>query len=296
MSTSSSETPASSTPVHAAVARVTERIRERSQASRAAYLAKIRHAATKKPHRLTLGCSNFAHGFAGCTVPGDKAAIQEGAVPNVAIVTAYNDMLVGPPALRRLPGDPQGSGAAGRRRGPGGRRGAGDVRWRDPGRARHGAFALLARHHRPQHGDRPLARHVRRRALPRHLRQDRARAADRSLGLRPPALHLRARRTDAVGPLELREGQGAPALRRRQGRPGRAAGLGGGVLPLAGYLHVLRHRQLQPDVHGDPRHPSAGQLLRQSRNPAARSIQPGRRPADHRDHVASAANPNRWAR
>ena len=79
--------------VHPVVAQVTERIRERSAATRAAYLAKIRAAAERKPRRQALACSNLAHGFAGCPAPDDKAALKTGIAPNVGIVTAYNDML-----------------------------------------------------------------------------------------------------------------------------------------------------------------------------------------------------------
>jgi phosphogluconate dehydratase len=39
-----------------------------------------------------LGCANQAHGFAACA-PGDKALLAAGRAPNLAIVTAYNDML-----------------------------------------------------------------------------------------------------------------------------------------------------------------------------------------------------------
>ena len=79
--------------VHPVLARVTERIRERSQVGRAAYLAKIGRARLQKPRRQALACSNFAHGFAACGDGDEKAALKGSAAPNVAIVTAYNDML-----------------------------------------------------------------------------------------------------------------------------------------------------------------------------------------------------------
>jgi len=80
-------------PLHEVVARVTERIRERSLKTRAAYLAKISRAREKRPRRQALACSNLAHGFAGCAEGDDKSLVKAGTVPNVAIVTAYNDML-----------------------------------------------------------------------------------------------------------------------------------------------------------------------------------------------------------
>ncbi|HVS62714.1 MAG TPA: phosphogluconate dehydratase [Thermoanaerobaculia bacterium] len=74
------------------VARVTERIRSRSERSRQRYLERIRAAAQRGPQRFALGCSNLAHGLAACSL-GDKNSLQDEAVRNVAIVSAYNDML-----------------------------------------------------------------------------------------------------------------------------------------------------------------------------------------------------------
>ena len=61
------------------------------------------------------------------------------------------------------------------------------------------------------------------RAAAGHLRQDRAGPADRRAALRPPAVRVRARRADELGPVEQREGQGARAGRAGPGRPRRAA-------------------------------------------------------------------------
>ncbi|WP_367715947.1 phosphogluconate dehydratase [Nitratireductor sp. GISD-1A_MAKvit] len=71
---------------------VTARIRERSRASREAYLERLDHAAGQAVHRSVLSCGNLAHGFAACG-PTDKAALSGDRVPNLGIVTAYNDML-----------------------------------------------------------------------------------------------------------------------------------------------------------------------------------------------------------
>jgi phosphogluconate dehydratase len=74
------------------VKRVTDRIVERSAASRGDYLARIRAAAGNSPSRKTLSCSNLAHGMAACG-SDDKSSLAGTAIPNVGIVSAYNDML-----------------------------------------------------------------------------------------------------------------------------------------------------------------------------------------------------------
>ncbi len=88
--------------LHPTVECVTERIRERSRGSRQAYLAKIRSAVAAGPHRVQLACSNLAHGFAACGAE-DKAALQGAAAPNIAIVSAYNDMLSAHQPFARYP-------------------------------------------------------------------------------------------------------------------------------------------------------------------------------------------------
>jgi len=71
---------------------VTERIRSRSQETRAAYLERMHRAEGEGPTRGALSCSNLAHGFAACG-KADKNALAGDVVPNIAIVSAYNDML-----------------------------------------------------------------------------------------------------------------------------------------------------------------------------------------------------------
>jgi len=71
---------------------VTKRIIERSKESRAAYLARIAAAANEGPARGTLSCSNLAHGFAA-SGSAEKSKLSANVVPNIAIVSAYNDML-----------------------------------------------------------------------------------------------------------------------------------------------------------------------------------------------------------
>ena len=82
----------STAPAHARLAEVTERIVRRSYDSRARYLERIAAAAEAGPRRQRLGCANQAHGFAACGT-GDKAMLREGQGANLAIITAYNDML-----------------------------------------------------------------------------------------------------------------------------------------------------------------------------------------------------------
>ena len=71
---------------------VTDRILSRSQETRAAYLERMHRAEGEGPTRGALSCSNLAHGFAACG-SADKSALAGGTVPNIAIVSAYNDML-----------------------------------------------------------------------------------------------------------------------------------------------------------------------------------------------------------
>ncbi|GAA0409467.1 phosphogluconate dehydratase [Acrocarpospora corrugata] len=89
--------------MHPIVHEVTERIRDRSRAGRAAYLAQVDQAAAELRSagsaRGRLACANLAHGFAaaGPDKPALRAAVprQSGPLvrPGVAIVTSYNDML-----------------------------------------------------------------------------------------------------------------------------------------------------------------------------------------------------------
>ena len=88
--------------LHERVAEVTERLRDRSTAKRTAYLDRIRRAAEGGPRRATLSCGNLAHGFAACGL-SDKAALKGDVVPNLGIVTAYNDMLSAHQPFERFP-------------------------------------------------------------------------------------------------------------------------------------------------------------------------------------------------
>ena len=75
-----------------AITAITQRVVERSRKSRETYLARIGEAASQTANRAILSCGNLAHGFAACSAH-DKAILSENRIPNLAIVTAYNDML-----------------------------------------------------------------------------------------------------------------------------------------------------------------------------------------------------------
>ncbi len=77
---------------HARIAAITNRIVERSKPTRERYLERLRAAASKGVNRSVLGCANLAHGFAICS-PAEKDALAGDRVPNLGIITAYNDML-----------------------------------------------------------------------------------------------------------------------------------------------------------------------------------------------------------
>jgi len=78
--------------VHPVIARVTQRIEERSVKERERYLAKIARARRAGPHRGALSCGNLAHGFAACGKE-DKGHLRSLTRANIGIVTSYNDML-----------------------------------------------------------------------------------------------------------------------------------------------------------------------------------------------------------
>lgn len=71
---------------------ITQRIRERSKPGREAYLGRIAEASNRTANRAVLSCGNLAHGFAVCS-PSEKVALGGDRVPNLGIITSYNDML-----------------------------------------------------------------------------------------------------------------------------------------------------------------------------------------------------------
>lgn len=78
--------------VNAVIERVTQRIIERSKATREAYLKRMQTQYGKRVQRAQLACTNLAHVVAA---EDDKTKIRLKTIenPNIGIVTAYNDML-----------------------------------------------------------------------------------------------------------------------------------------------------------------------------------------------------------
>ncbi|WP_206237945.1 phosphogluconate dehydratase [Novosphingobium terrae] len=78
--------------LHSTIESVTARIIERSKPGRTRYLDMIRAEADRHGERNSFfGCSNLAHTYAGAE--GDQKTMAFTKAPNLAIVTAYNDML-----------------------------------------------------------------------------------------------------------------------------------------------------------------------------------------------------------
>ncbi len=71
---------------------VTQRIRERSAATRGAYLARVQAAIDRPRGADRMGCANVAHAFAALPA-NDKLRVVAQKAPNIGVVTAYNDML-----------------------------------------------------------------------------------------------------------------------------------------------------------------------------------------------------------
>jgi phosphogluconate dehydratase len=84
------------------VEKVTERITERSQPFRQAYLDRIEQAQQQGPQRGELDCANLAHAFAACD-HADKETLTALDKPNIGIISAYNDMLSAHEPYYRVP-------------------------------------------------------------------------------------------------------------------------------------------------------------------------------------------------
>ena len=74
------------------VEKVTQNIIKRSKKSRELYLNRVKNAKSQTVNRKALGCSNIAHAIAPLNNSEKESMIGDSA-PNMAIVTAYNDML-----------------------------------------------------------------------------------------------------------------------------------------------------------------------------------------------------------
>jgi len=88
--------------LHPTLHAVTQRLVERSRGPRGRYLARIDAVRSDGTRRRRVSCGNLAHGFAASEA-GDKAALRAGQVPNLGIVTAYNDMLSAHQPYARYP-------------------------------------------------------------------------------------------------------------------------------------------------------------------------------------------------
>ncbi|WP_339845040.1 phosphogluconate dehydratase [uncultured Halopseudomonas sp.] len=88
--------------MHPRVLEVTERLGQRSQSTRQAYLRQMAEAAALPRGRRKLSCGNLAHGMAACG-PTDKDRLRLMDEVNVAVVTAYNDMLSAHQPYERFP-------------------------------------------------------------------------------------------------------------------------------------------------------------------------------------------------
>ncbi len=207
--------------IHVRVREVTERIRERSRSGRADYLARMEAARQRGSARAGLSCTNLAHGFAASDA-ADKEALKLMRWPNVAIVSAYNDMLSAHQPLERYPALIK---RAAREAGAVAQFAGGVPAMCDgvtQGQPGHGVVAVQSRRDRDGHRGRAGAQHVRLGTVSRRLRQNRSRHAHGRAGVRSLARDLRPRRPDALRRAQQGEGADPPALRRGQGRPRRS--------------------------------------------------------------------------
>lgn len=88
--------------LHPKVSDITARIAARSRPTREAYLAQLHAASTRDPGMDRMGCANVAHAFAGMPLD-DRFKVVTQRAPNIAIVTAYNDMLSAHTPLQAYP-------------------------------------------------------------------------------------------------------------------------------------------------------------------------------------------------
>ncbi|MEM7677505.1 MAG: dihydroxy-acid dehydratase, partial [Myxococcota bacterium] len=88
--------------MHATLKSVTEAVIERSKSSRETYEARMQAQMAQGPRRTRLSCGNLAHASAACGYE-DKSALAVDAQPNLAIVSAYNDMLSAHQPFERYP-------------------------------------------------------------------------------------------------------------------------------------------------------------------------------------------------
>lgn len=88
--------------VHPTIQKVTEKIIKRSKVLRQAYLDRVHKARPNSAERKHLSCTNIAHAYAAAPI-NDKLMLRELRVPNLAIVSSYNDMLSAHQPLQTFP-------------------------------------------------------------------------------------------------------------------------------------------------------------------------------------------------
>jgi phosphogluconate dehydratase len=88
--------------MHSVVNAVTARIVARSKPTREGYLQRMEQARRNGVQRAELSCGNLAHGFAACGEQS-KARLKLTEQADIAIVSAYNDMLSAHQPLQRFP-------------------------------------------------------------------------------------------------------------------------------------------------------------------------------------------------
>jgi phosphogluconate dehydratase len=81
---------------------ITQRIRERSAPTRQAYLSRMEAMIARPRGADRMGCANVAHAFAALPT-NDKLRVVAERVPNIGVVTAYNDMLSAHQPYERFP-------------------------------------------------------------------------------------------------------------------------------------------------------------------------------------------------
>ena len=81
---------------------VTKRIIARSQQHRSDYLGQLQQTKQNQPRRAQLSCTNFAHAVAAASA-SDKITLHQERAINLAIVSAYNDLLSAHQPFERFP-------------------------------------------------------------------------------------------------------------------------------------------------------------------------------------------------
>lgn len=148
------------TPIHPKLAEITERIIERSRPTREKYLAKIRSAKQMgRLERNQLGCSNLAHGYASMPKSIKIEMLQE-TVPNLGIITAYNDMVSAHQPFKDFPDQIKDEAQKKRRDRPSRRRHARHVRRHHARLRRHGIVAVFPRRDCHEYRHRSVASNV----------------------------------------------------------------------------------------------------------------------------------------